>query len=123
MKRDMDLIRLLLLRSVGDEKAARLVEKYDVPERAHHVALLQQAGFVDAVVTCDEYGQPTRAIVRGLTWQGHEFLDAMRDDTVWKKAKNKMIKPGVSWTVSLLFEVLKAEAKKQLGLWADVGIS
>ena len=27
-----------------------------------------------------------------------------------------MLKPGISWTVSLLFEVLKAEAKKQLGL-------
>jgi hypothetical protein len=116
MKRDMDLIRLLLLRSEGDEEAAQLVEKYEVPERAYHVALLQQAGFVDADITCDEHGQPNGAIVRGLTWQGHEFLDAMRDDTVWKKAKNKMIKPGVSWTASLLFEVLKAEAKKQLWL-------
>lgn len=116
MKRDMDLIRLLLLRSEGDEEAEKLVERYPVPERAYHVGLLKDAGFVNAEIRCDENGVPNGAVVTGLTWQGHEFLDAMRDDTVWKNAKDKMLKPGISWTVSLLFEVLKAEAKKQIGL-------
>ena len=51
-----------------------------------------------------------------LTWSGHEFLDAMRDDNVWKKVRYHVIKPGVSWTVSLLFEALKNEARIRLGL-------
>lgn len=112
----MDLIRLLLLRSEGDEEAKNRVEKYPVPERAYHVFLLKDAGLIEAEIVRDENDVPSGAVVGDLTWQGHEFLDAMRDDTIWKKAKEKMVKPGISWTVSLLFEFLKAEAKKKLGL-------
>jgi len=45
---------------------------------------------------------------------GNEFVDAMRDDTLWKKAKDSVIKPGASWTVKLLFEWLKTEIKQRL---------
>src|SRR5438067_163459 len=114
MKRDMDLIRLLLLRSAGDEDALRLAEQYSVPERAYHVALLKDAGFVEAAISRDQHGLPSGAVVMRLTWQGHDFLDAMRDDNIWKKAKEKILKPGVSWTFSILIEFLKAEAKQKL---------
>jgi hypothetical protein len=40
----------------------------------------------------------------------------MRDDTVWKKAKEHVLKPGASWTFDILKEWLKAEAKSRLGL-------
>jgi hypothetical protein len=40
----------------------------------------------------------------GLTWEGHEFLDAARDDTRWSKAKKLVQEKGGS----LMFEALKA---------------
>ena len=54
-----------------------------------------------------------------MTWQGHEFLDSARSDSVWHTAKEKMLKPGISWTFGLLSEALKALAKQQL---ARVGL-
>ena len=36
------------------------------------------------------------------------------NDTVWRTAKEKVLKPGVSWTFELLKETLKALAKQQL---------
>ena len=39
-----------------------------------------------------------------LTWQGHEFLDAARNDTIWRKAKKKVLET----TGGLAFDVLKA---------------
>jgi hypothetical protein len=49
-----------------------------------------------------------------LTWQGHDFLDAARNDTIWSKAKEKFLKPGISWTFSIVFDFLKAEAHRQI---------
>jgi hypothetical protein len=49
-----------------------------------------------------------------LTWDGHEFLDAMRDDTLWKRAKEKFIKPGASWTAKAVFEYLKLEITRHI---------
>ncbi|MGO8839441.1 MAG: DUF2513 domain-containing protein [Limisphaerales bacterium] len=48
-----------------------------------------------------------------LTWAGHDFLDAARNDTIWNKAKDEFLKPGISWTFSILFEWLKQEARQR----------
>ncbi len=46
----MDLIRLLLMRSEGDEDASPACEKFTVEERACHVQLLIDAGLVEGFV-------------------------------------------------------------------------
>jgi Hypothetical protein (DUF2513) len=46
---------------------------------------------------------PTR-----LTWDGHEFLDAARDDTRWQKAKRYIVEKGSG----LSFEVLQGVLMK-----------
>ena len=51
-----------------------------------------------------------------LTWAGHEFLDAASNDTVWKKAGEKIKQFGVQVTVSVLEELLKKLLKDSLGL-------
>jgi purine nucleoside phosphorylase len=116
MKRDMELIRTLLLRSEGDEAAVRIADTYSVEERAYHVQLMVDAGFVEAIVHRNADGAPIGAITSRLTWAGHDFLDAMRDDTIWKKAKEHVLKPGASWTFDLLKEWLKVQAKEKLGI-------
>ena len=116
MKRNMELIRWLLLRSEGDEEAAKACEAFTVEERAYHVQLLIDAGLVEGVVRRDEVGNPNGAIVSRLTWAGHDFLQSVRDDTIWKKAKDQVFKPGASWTFDLLKEWAKQEVKQRLGL-------
>jgi hypothetical protein len=116
MKRDMELIRTLLLRSEDDKEAVKRAESYSVEERAYHVQLMVDAGLVEAKVARNADGAPIGAVTTRLTWAGHDFLDAMRDDTVWKKAKEHVLKPGASWTFDLLKEWLKAQAKEKLGL-------
>lgn len=51
-----------------------------------------------------------------LQSEGHEFLDAARNDTIWKKAGEKIKQSGVQVTVSLLEELLKKLLKESLGL-------
>ena len=33
-----------------------------------------------------------------LTWEGFNLLDAIRDESVWSKAKGTLMKEGMSWT-------------------------
>jgi len=108
MKRDMDLIRYILLQKEAEQP---IVGEKDVI--VYHIGLLQQAGLLDAVTRNDHLGVISDAWIKSITWEGHDFLDAMRDDTIWKMAKDKFIKPGVSWTVSILFEWLKTEARRR----------
>lgn len=116
MKRDMDLLRLLLLRSEGDESAEKELEKYEVDLRAKHVQLLIDANLVEGIALRDEDNEIVASCVSRITWLGYDFLDATRDATVWSKAKDKVLKPGASWTFELLKEWLKAELKQRMGI-------
>ena len=113
MKRDMEIVRLLLIRTETGEEPEKLKD-YDEQLVVYNVALMKDAGLVDARVLPDQNGVPRGAVTLRLTWAGHDFLDATRDNTVWKSAKDKVLKPGVSWTFSMLLEFLKAEAKARL---------
>ena len=54
-------------------------------------------------------------LVSGLTWQGHEFLDTVRDPEIWRKTKERAGSVA-SVGVSFIWEIAKAELKAKLGL-------
>ena len=49
----------------------------------------------------------------GLTYDGHEFLDTIRDNQVWKLTKDTAKKAGVGG-LKVLVEVGKSYAKQKL---------
>jgi hypothetical protein len=116
MKRDMDLIRQIL-----NNAEARNFEDGEPPEPCHaqtveeayQIVLMNDAGLVQADCV-SEAGTPVSAVIFRLTWAGHDFLDAARNDTIWNKAKETILKPGVSWTFSILTEWLKQEAHNKI---------
>lgn len=108
MKRDVDLIRQIILQAEqANEKinvgAKFKVKGYDDILVAKHIELLVEAGLLKARLTRTDTDGVVEAYVERLTWDGHEFLDAARNESVWNKAK-VIIKEKVG-TVS--FEVLK----------------
>jgi len=115
MKRDMELIRLLLLEQEAGEPPEEL-KQYDEKLVVHNVALMLDAGLIEGEVFPGSDGTPTGAVIIRLTWAGHDFLDSTRDPSIWAKAKERVIKPGASWTFSILVEFLKAEAQRRLGV-------
>jgi hypothetical protein len=116
MKRDMDLIRLLLLRSEGDATAESECNSYAVPVVSYHVQLMIDAGLIEGTALRDPDGTFSRSVVSRLTWAGHDFIESTRDNTVWKKAKEHVLKPGASWTFDLLKDWVKQEIKGKIGL-------
>jgi DNA-binding transcriptional ArsR family regulator len=122
MKRDMDLIRSILQKVESCEDANGLehmpeIDGYSKSQISYHMKLLYDAGFIEAQIV-DEMGPGCVADFMwiNLTWTGQDFLDAARDDSLWKKAKETIIKPGASFTFDLLLAWLKAQVGIALGL-------
>ena len=100
-KREMDLIRRILI-EVEQWPYAHMqdsldIEGYKQGEVRYHIGLCVQAGLIEA--NEDSSGWT----VVGLTWHGHEFLDASRDESRWTKAKSIAGKVG-----GLSFDIFKA---------------
>lgn len=110
MKRDMDLLRRIL----AEVEATDGTKNYETPVEAYHAALAKEGGLLHAEIMPEAPAIPMAAFVYRLTWAGHDFLDATKDEGVWKKVRESVLKPGVSFTFSVLQEILKAEAQRQL---------
>lgn len=61
---------------------------YDNDELWYTCIKLSEAGFLEVNTTRQIRSPlPIISIIRGLTYQGHEFLNEIRDDTSWGKIK------------------------------------
>jgi hypothetical protein len=118
MKRDMDIIRMILMQQETGQAPPELA-KYPEDLVVYNVALMKDAGLLVAEIRADHEGSPRGAVIIRLTWAGHDFLDATRNDTVWNTAKEKILRSGASWTFDLLKDCLKALAGQQL---AKIGL-
>lgn len=79
------------------------IEGYSEQMISYHIKILAEAGLIKAedISTMGEDG--FRWWAKSLTWQGHEFLDAARDNNRWEKAKTLASEK----TGSLMFEAIK----------------
>jgi hypothetical protein len=109
MKRDMDLIRLLLNRLEEDQDLE--VPGYDQKQILYHLQLMNDAGFVIADFLPGQDGEPVGVRVERLTNVGHDFIDSARNETVWAKFKDKSKKSG-GMALDVAMEVLKGLAKQ-----------
>jgi hypothetical protein len=116
MKRNMDIIRGLLLALERDDDNPPELSKYPPKELAYHSALLIEAGLAEGAIANGGFNEIMRADLDRLTWAGHDFIEAARDDTLWKKAKEKVMKPGAAFTFEIVKEWLKSEIRTHFGL-------
>lgn len=120
MKRDMDLIRDILLAmeetdGESDYYSQEELELSEVPETAffYHILLLDEANLIkvqDEISISSNDCYPVR-----LTWQGHEFLDLIKKDINWNYAKKVMSKTG-GMAFEILVKILLQYAAVQAGL-------
>lgn len=111
MKRDNDLIRELLFRLEREEDyiSNSFVVHDDLSEEERrevgHIMLLADQGFV---ALSGKYGDQVR-----ITNLGHDFLAAIRDETVWNKTKEAAQTAGAA-TLGVIFDLAMAYGKKKL---------
>lgn len=101
MKRDMDLVRHILLEVESADDDVQLQEltcgDWTLEMVGYHVELMCNHDLVDGVVHRTGSGRVGGGFVRALTWDGCDYLDAIRDDGVWAKTK-KLVREAVGST-------------------------
>lgn len=92
---------------------------YPIEDIVYTVEKLSEANFLDVT--------PVRAIgmkvpgfiIKSITYQGHEFLDNIKDNNVWtdtKKQLSKFSSTSLGIISSVAAQVLSAKIKLHLGL-------
>lgn len=127
MKRDDDLLRCILMEAEQTSEAFQeaftfLSATDEDNKRSHHLKLLQDASFI---VVIDEQrffdiGFPENAgrsyyksYTYRLTNAGHDYLVAIRSDTIWKKTKDSAAQVG-GMTLGMMRDLAIAYAKQEL---------
>jgi len=123
MKRDMDLLRDLLLKIEDNKQMDGTrdfmyanpeelgISGFSTEEVAYHIRLLIEGGCVNGAITI---AVPMH-VIRCLTNQGHDFLDTIRDQGIWEKTKARLA--GLpSAPLSVIVQIAMAEFKKHFGL-------
>jgi hypothetical protein len=120
VKRDMELIRKMVL-EIEDAPTGYAPDEFDIegytPEQiAYHSYLMLDAGLAEGERVDNTDSDSPEAMLRNLTWAGHEFAAAARDENRWNKAMGVVQEKGGSVTLSVLSQLLTALMKGALGL-------
>lgn len=124
MERDLSLIRELLLRIKKMPDRGKGLdlnnEGYSKTTVIYNLGLAINVGLVDGTVGWLQGGSDRYiATVMSLTWEGHDFLDSVRQEDVWKKTQERAENAGhkiAHISLDLVKEVAISVIKSQLGL-------
>lgn len=110
MKRDWELVRVILtkleeMNTSNGSLEANDVEGYTAEIVSYHMYIMEEAGLIEATCAKSLSG-PMQCWAIRLTWEGHEFLDKIRTDTMWNKTKELITNKGID----LSFEAIKYAA-------------
>ena len=119
MKRDFELIRKLLFFFEAREKS-EYIESPDINGNEstcikYHCRLLYDAGFLRCEpITSSTSDRVIRVLGFELTWDGHEFLEKIRTDTMWKKINDYAFDKGIPLSFSVVSGVAQHWIKTEL---------
>ena len=125
MKRDLELIRKILLHFEKDEEIKVInyqdildekklqIEGYDGRTIVEHLNLLFEANYINGEPEMSNTGRLYAVHPFRLTWEGHEFLDATRNESLFQKAieisKKKSLNLPVDIFKSLMLKLISGE--------------
>lgn len=120
MKRNMELVRALALaieEAPGGFAPLRFdLDGYSDEEISYHAYLMIDAGLATGSVLTTMDSSGPEAMLRSLTWAGHEFAEAAAYEPRWKKAMGIVKEKGGSVSLPVLSQLLAQLMKKEFGL-------
>jgi len=119
----MDLVRELLFRLEASHQTELAVASEEFTEiERYHLKRMAEARLVtlNGFDMNDAYGDPVRQIVSvhsetvELSWHGHDFIDAVRDEGIWSKTKRSVAETSGSVPFEVLKQLATAFLKKKI---------
>lgn len=101
MKRDMELVRKILL-AVETSQSNTPIDGYDEDAIRYHKALVIEKGLADGEVVNSNTEIPDAVNLIKLTWAGHDFVDAIASESNWTKVKAFLKDGGKQLTIETI---------------------
>ena len=110
MKRDMELIRKILITIEEFDKTQGEIplkfDGYSDEQVSYHVKILHDHGLINAIDDTTDDGMCWMAT--GLTWAGHDYIEAIKDDKRWQKIKEWIRNSGKVLTLETIKQAVQA---------------
>ena len=107
MKRNMDLVREILLEIEKQYVSTAIynlkIDGYDTEIVAYHCKILHEAGLISDYKAQYASNEIYSFGVGSLTWDGNDYLDKVRDNSIWRKTKDVITQKGLP----LVFDTIK----------------
>lgn len=126
MKLNHDCVRDLLLYieenlSYGYyiDPATVEIKKYSHDEILYSADKLLEANYLDGIKKTYIGSQYPTIHINSITWSGHQFLDNIRDDGIWKSTKNvvsKFSSVSLSMLCSIASQIITSLIKSKIDL-------
>lgn len=113
-EKHLNIGHLNLSNLLTDSKSSVFTEE----DIVYSLLKLEEAGYIDAKF---QYASNKLFYISigNITWEGHKFLDNIRDDGVWKDTKgilSKFSSTSISFASDIASSVITKLIEKQLGL-------
>lgn len=110
MKRDLDLIREILLEVQADRDPLAIQSQPEEIVRGHCVIAIEAGLLIGRLQPVPEtLSRFPIAIVQRLSWAGHDFLGPASNPSRWERVKTLLAKVGGDWTLDLVKDLLTNE--------------
>lgn len=125
MKLNHDCVRAVLLfleenldctGSIGIDNVE--LAGFDKNDVIYSLLKLHEAGYISGRFVKD-ISEDISGFVTEITWEGHKFLDTVRDNKVWKSTKtilSKVSSASISFVSSVASQVLSTLISQYMGL-------
>ena len=115
MQRDMELVRTILLAIEGtDEPECNLQQVNDaLPESpaeiiSGHLDILKKGGLIEIKSPVRTLSNVLSFAILELTWEGHDFIAAAKNESVWKKMLEALKEKGYGEAANAPFALIKS---------------
>src|SRR5436190_10121522 len=109
MQRNMDLVRMILVRLENSPSGRGPVDlgitSFPAEQIGYHAHIMMQEGLIEGIDVTTIHSAGREAVPTSLTWKGHEFLEVARDQDRWNRAKAIIAKIGGA-PISIWMKVL-----------------
>jgi hypothetical protein len=113
MKRDLDLVRQLMLQIEALPASPPVQYRADEVEDSvllKHLEMLISAGLVAGKISQSHGARGDVISISGLTWEGHEWVEMVRSQALWNEVKTTLMERAGAMT----FELTRSVARRIL---------
>lgn len=123
MRRDLDLIRNMLLKMESLDSSYGIVRLHTFKDLCDddavislHIHLLLDAGFIEATDSIYLDENVDDFLITRITFAGYDYLGSIRSDSVWNEVKKRIASVGGSVSLEIVKDLGVTLLKTQLGI-------